>query len=178
MYLFIYLFICLFIYLLLYQGLKKPQSRVGNLCTHTCDKENCLQENQRKTRRKILIIGIWPEDLIWEIKKVTFISILWEHWKIWGHLCIPEWDLHLENISYLVNNTKSGKIIFEGVHAFRIQAVWFFSSKLFAVLFLHNTLIRNRATHEPNRRYSKMQFWTEASSEVCNDIYVLGEYCL
>ena len=23
-----------------------------------------------------------------------------------------------------------------------------------------------------------MQFWTEASSEVCNDIYVLGEYCL
>ena len=90
----------------------------------------------------------------------------------------PGMRSYLENISYLVNNTKSGKIIFEGVHAFRIQAVWFFSSKLFEVLFLHNTLLRNRATHEPNRRYSKMQFWTEASSEVCNDIYVLGEYCL
>ena len=54
---------------------------------------------------------------------------------------------------------KSGKIILEVVHAFRFQAVRFFSSKLFAVLFLHNTLLRNRATHEPNRRYSKMQFW-------------------
>ena len=102
---------------------------------------------------------IWPEDVIWQINKVIFINVLQEQRNIWGHICISKWDLQKERISYLVNNTKSYKTILEVVHAFRNQTVWLFSSKSFAALFLHNTsLLRNRATHEPNGGTLKCSF--------------------
>ena len=64
-YIYVYIY---FMYLFIYYFIRVSKNHRATLGTSALilgtKKENCLQENQRKTRRKILIIGIWPEDLI------------------------------------------------------------------------------------------------------------------